>query len=69
VKKQHMQAYLNEFAFRFNRRGVPMAAFQTALGLGCRRLGPTYRGLYGVVQGSDEWAHPTDSAVRSQADT
>ena len=58
VKKQHLQAYLNEFTFRFNRRRTPMAAFQTVLGLASQRLGPTYRGLYGVVQGSSEWHHP-----------
>ena len=59
VKKQHLQAYLNEFTFRFNRRRTPMAAFQTVLGLAGQRLGPTYRGLYGVVQGRREWEHPT----------
>ncbi len=62
VKKQHLQAYLNEFTFRFNRRRTPMAAFQTVLGLASQRLGPTYRGLYGVVQGSREWQHPNPIA-------
>lgn len=62
VRKQHLQAYLNEFTFRFNRRRVPMAAFQTVLGLASQRLGPTYRGLYGVVQGSREWRHPNPIA-------
>lgn len=59
VKKQHLQAYLNEFTFRFNRRRTPMAAFQTVLGLASQRLGPTYKGLYGVAQGSREWQHPS----------
>jgi transposase-like protein len=58
VRKQHLQAYLNEFAFRFNRRGVPMAAFQTVLGLIGERQGPTYEGLAGIIKGSTEWAHP-----------
>ncbi len=31
VSPQHLQAYLNEYTFRFNRRGTPMAAFQTVL--------------------------------------
>ena len=44
----------NEFTFRFNRRGVPMAAFQTVLGLIGERQGPTYAGLYGVAKGGDE---------------
>jgi hypothetical protein len=48
----------NEFTFRFNRRGVPMAAFQTVLGLIGERQGPTYAGLYGVAKGGDEWQHP-----------
>lgn len=34
VGRPHLQAYLDEFAFRFNRRGNPEAAFQTLLGLG-----------------------------------
>ncbi len=45
VSPQHLQAYLNEFTFRFNRRKTPMAAFQTVLGLAKERMGPTYRGL------------------------
>ncbi len=48
VKKQHMQAYLNEFTFRFNRRQTPMAACQTVLGLIGERQGPTYEGLYAI---------------------
>jgi transposase-like protein len=58
VKKQHMQAYLNEFTFRFNRRRTPMAAFQTVLGLIAEWQGPTYAGLYDVVRGGDSWQHP-----------
>ena len=34
VGRPHLQAYLDEFVFRFNRRGNPEAAFQTFLGLG-----------------------------------
>jgi len=33
VRPQHLQAYLDEFAFRYNRRGNFQAAFQTLLGL------------------------------------
>jgi len=64
VRKQHLQAYLNEYTFRFNRRGTPMAAFQTMLGLAKERLGPTYGGLYGVAKGRKEWVHPANP-VRS----
>lgn len=40
VSRHHLQVYLDEFAFRHNRRKPPMAAFQTLLGLGSAR-GPT----------------------------
>jgi transposase-like protein len=48
VSVKHLQAYLDEFTFRFNRRGTPMAAFQTLLGLGGRHGATTYKELYGV---------------------
>jgi transposase-like protein len=47
IMHKHLQAYLNEFTFRFNRRKTPMAAFQTVLGIGARVRGPTYKGIYG----------------------
>ena len=37
VSREHLQAYLDESVFRHNRRGSPMSAFQTLLGLGTRR--------------------------------
>ena len=47
VGHDHLQAYLDEFAFRFNRRRTPMAAFQTLLGLASSAHGPTtYDRLY-----------------------
>ena len=58
VSKQHLQAYLNEYTFRFNRRKTQMAAFQTVLGLAKERVGPTYKGLYGVAKETGEWVHP-----------
>jgi transposase-like protein len=48
VGHQHLQAYLDEFTFRFNRRRSPMAAFQTLLGLGAQRPPTTYNQLYRV---------------------
>ncbi len=33
VDPKYLQAYLDEFVFRFNRRQTPMAAFQTLLGI------------------------------------
>jgi hypothetical protein len=53
VEPQHLQAYLNEFVFRFNRRFHPMAGFNSILGLAARRLSPTYEELY-----SGTWEHP-----------
>ena len=47
VTAAHLDAYLDEFAFRFNRRRTPMAAFQTLLGLASGVHGPTsYDMLY-----------------------
>ena len=53
VSRQHLQAYLNEFVFRFNRRFYPMTAFNSALGLVANSTAPTYEILY-----SGEWTHP-----------
>jgi transposase-like protein len=47
VGDQHLQAYLDEFTFRFNRRRTPMAAFQTLLGLATVHGPTTYEMLYG----------------------
>jgi len=48
VSNKHLQAYLEEFTFRFNRRRTPMAAFQTLLDLGAQQSPTTYNMLYGV---------------------
>ena len=47
IRKRHMQAYLNEYMFRFNRRFYRGVSFRTLLGLGANQLGQTYRDLYG----------------------
>jgi len=47
VGHQHLQAYLDEFTFRFNRRRSPMAAFQTLLGLATLHGPTSYDLLYG----------------------
>ena len=57
VSKKHMQAYVNEFVFRHNRRRTPMAAFQTVLGLATRTEGPTYADLYAAGP-RGRWKHP-----------
>ena len=53
VSPQHLQAYLNEFVFRFNRRFWPMAAFDSVLKIAAEVKGPTYEELY-----DGEWEHP-----------
>ena len=46
VEPKHLQAYLDEFAFRFNRRRTPMAAFQSLLRLTGAHEPTTYKMLY-----------------------
>jgi transposase-like protein len=58
VSPQHLQAYLNEYTFRFNRRFTPFNAFKSLLGIGGQNAGPTYLGLY-----RHEWQHPRCSDV------
>lgn len=43
VDPKYIQAYLDEYVFRFNRRGTPMAAFQTLLGIASSKK-PVMRG-------------------------
>jgi hypothetical protein len=43
---RHLQAYFNEFVFRFNRRIYPMTAFDSILGLAAHASAPTYETLY-----------------------
>jgi len=43
ASREHLQAYLDEFTFRHNRRGNPHAAFQTLLGLSTRHQPVSYR--------------------------
>ena len=65
VRKQHLQAYLNEFMFRFNRRFWRMVSFRTLLGLATVQAGPTYRGLYDgkLVHRANPDTPATDSQV------
>ncbi len=54
VKSKHLQAYLNEYTFRFNRRFWRGPAFLRALGLAVNvNSWPQYDTLY-----SGQWAHP-----------
>lgn len=46
MQPKHLQAYLNEFTFRFNRRFQPDRGFTRALGLVVEMEGTTYDELY-----------------------
>lgn len=48
VSRAQLQVYLDEFAFRHNRRQTPPAAFQTLLGLGTRRAPTAYERIRGA---------------------
>ena len=53
IAQHHLQAYLNEYVFRFNRRFYPMTAFNSVLGLAARSESATYAQLY-----SGDWLRP-----------
>ena len=63
VSAKHLQAYLNEFTFRFNRRFYPFNSFRSLLGIAGGAAAPTFDGLY-----SGEWNHPTFSGCGKQPD-
>ncbi len=50
LRPQHLQSYLDEFVFRFNRRHVRHAAFRSLLGLGLRAKPLTYKMLIAPEQ-------------------
>jgi transposase-like protein len=45
LRKKHLQSYLDEFVFRFNRRRTRHAAFRSLLGIGTTRAPVTYKML------------------------
>src|SRR4051795_12694048 len=47
LREKHLQAYLDEFVFRFNRRRTPRAAFDRLLGLSLTLEPATYQMLVG----------------------
>jgi transposase-like protein len=48
VSRDQLQVYLDEFVFRHNRRRLPMAAFQTLLGLGSGHKPTAYNRIRGA---------------------
>jgi len=56
VSSKHLQAYLNEFVFRYNRRGNPQAAFLAVLQIATEVEGPEYAELYAAGE-EGGWVH------------
>jgi hypothetical protein len=54
VSRDQLQIYLDEFVFRHNRRRLPMAAFQTLLGLGSSRKPSSYKQIRGGTDLSED---------------
>ena len=48
IEPRHLQSYLNEFVFRFNRRFYPMNSFNSILGISSRTVPQTYEQLYSM---------------------
>ena len=67
--KKHLQAYLNEYAFRFNRRGNVFATFQRLLGIAAQVRGPEYEQLYADDGEPDGWLHPDPPGKSTSAST
>jgi transposase-like protein len=59
VSAKHLQAYLNEYQFRFNRRFYPFNAFRSLLGIAGDASAPTFGELY-----SGKWQHPIGGMCR-----
>ncbi len=49
VRRKHLQAYLDEFTFRFNRRFYRSVSFRSLLNLGTASVGATYREIYDTL--------------------
>jgi hypothetical protein len=57
VRKHHLQSYLDEFMFRFNRRFYRSISFQRLLDLGTLRVGQTYKQTYAAGTGRENSAN------------
>lgn len=56
VSGKHLQAYLNEHTFRFNRRQSPFQSFASALGIATKVVGPEYEEIYTAGE-EGGWKH------------
>lgn len=69
VQMKHLQAYLNEYTYRFNRRFWRGPAFNHALGLATNPADwPTYERLYNAGE-PDAWIHPYAHGHPEQSDS
>ena len=50
LRRKHIDAYLEEFVFRYNRRFYRHVSFETVLGLAARRGPETYRDIVNATQ-------------------
>lgn len=64
VQRNHLQAYLNEFAFRHNRRFWKFSAFQRLLQLALATQAPSYRDIYDA-RGLGEGVHPRGTSTEN----
>ena len=62
--RDQLPVYLDEFAFRHNRRSQPRAAFQTLLGLGTGRKPTTYKQIRCAVDLSTRPTRPDPKLLR-----
>jgi transposase-like protein len=65
VSRDQLQVYLDEFVFRHNRRRLPMAAFQTLLGLATGRNSTAYK----QIRGAADLCTPSDHKLLRVAET
>ena len=66
VGAKHIQAYLNEYAFRFNRRNNLPAAFQRLLGIASEVEGPEYDEIYAAETSAEAWVHPNPKRIEER---
>ena len=58
VSSTHLQGYLNEFVFRFNRRFWPMVGFESVLKIAVQVESPTVQNFYKAARESKDLAKP-----------
>jgi len=63
VSSAHLQGYLNEFVFRFNRRFWPMVGFDSVLKIAARVKSLTDRDFYESAQTSSNPVEPDEPVL------